>query len=453
MDQNPEDRDDERAVSRRRFLALATGAGLALGAGAALGPSLVDALVNTDGVAAATAAGRTAGRTASRTSARTLVLVALYGGNDGLNTVVPYEDPNYAAARGVMALDPSSVLVLGDGYGLHPALTQMKAVWEAGNLAIVHGVGFGDPNYSHFESMDIWQAGSTDAATTTGWIGRWLDATRAGPLQAVGIGPTLAPALAGARVQGAALLPGPIQLPGTALEHRAYAAMAKTGSHEAALTAEAAQSGSDLLLVDRRLGPILDRTAAADPLHLPDVAAGSRPSASAGALAIANGGGGLSSGNVLATQLSVVANLILAGAPADVYSVELGGFDTHAAQLPTQQTLLGELDTAIPAFLDALDGSPHGDGTVVLVFTEFGRRVAANASEGTDHGWANVALAAGRPVMGGFYGQPPSLANLSEGNTVFTTDFRSLYATVLDRVVGVDPTPILGARYPTIGFV
>jgi len=169
---------------------------------------------------------------------------------------------------------------------------------------------------------------------------------------------------------------------------------------------------------------------------------------SAAALAIANGGGGLSSGNVLATQLSIVANLILAGAATEVYSVELGGFDTHAAQANTQSELLTQLDTGVSAFVDAVGATERGSETVVLVYTEFGRRVSANASAGTDHGWANVVLVAGHPVKGGFYGDPPSLTNLSEGNLVYTTDFRSVYATMFDQVLGVDPKGFLGGTFP-----
>jgi uncharacterized protein (DUF1501 family) len=208
------------------------------------------------------------------------------------------------------------------------------------------------------------------------------------------------------------------------------------------LQLEAAESCGDLLEVDRVLGPILNRDAGS-----------ASAEASAGALAIANGGGQSSSGNVLATQLSVVANLILAEAPSEVYSVQLGGFDTHADQLPTQQTLLGDLDSAVSAFLDSISTTKRGRDTVVLVYTEFGRRLSANASAGTDHGWANVAFVAGHSVKGGFFGDAPSLTNLSEGNMIYTTDFRSLYATVLDQVIGVTPSRFLDGKFPQLAFV
>jgi uncharacterized protein (DUF1501 family) len=427
---------DSSPLSRRKFLALAGGLGLA----AAAGSPVLQGLLNPERAAASSK-----GSNLGSTKARTLVLVTLYGGNDGLNTVVPYQDPNYAAARGPMALDPSTVLALSDGFGLHPSMPGFKKLWDAKELAIVHGVGFANPNYSHFESMDIWQAGSTDPSTSTGWIGRWLDKTKSSPLRAVGIGPTLAPALAGAKVQGAAVPPGPMLLPGSVGERSLFASLAKTDQGEALLLAESARSESDLLLVDKTIGPILDRSVKADPLHLSGSSA-SGSSADQGALAIANGGGGLSSANVLAVQLSAVANLILAGAPTQVYSVELGGFDTHSDQTPTQQTLLSQLDSGVSAFLSAVASNTRGRQTVVMIFTEFGRRVLGNASAGTDHGWANVVFVAGKPVKGGFYGEPPSLTNLSEGNLVYTTDFRSVYASMFDQVIGVDPKPFLSGN-------
>jgi uncharacterized protein (DUF1501 family) len=381
----------------------------------------------------------------------TLVLLTLYGGNDGLNTVIPYENPAYAATRGSLAVDPSTVLPLADGFGLHAGMPGLKKLWDARELAIVHGVGFADPNYSHFESMDIWQSGVPDTPVSTGWLGRWLDGTRSSPLRAIALGPTLPPALSGEKVQGAAIPIGPLVLPGDAIEQSLYAALARAGATGPPLAAQAAASDGVLLQLNERLGPILDKSTTSNPLHLSGAAAAS--AGAPGALAIANGGGGTSAGDVLAVQLSTVANLILAGAGADVYSVELGGFDTHANQAPVQSALLTQVDTAVTAFVDALRGTRRGARTVVLVYTEFGRRVGANASAGTDHGWANVAFVAGPAVKGGFYGEPPSLTKLSQGNTVYTTDFRSLYATMLGGVLGTDPKPFLAGSFPQIDLV
>ena len=137
--------------------------------GAVLGPRAWDDLFS--GTAS------TSGSAMGSTNGSKLVLLTLYGGNDGLNTVIPFQNPAYASARGALAVEPSTVLSLADGFGLHPGMPGFKKLWDTKELAIVHGVGFADPNYSHFESMDIWQAGSTDAATSTGWLGRWLDGT------------------------------------------------------------------------------------------------------------------------------------------------------------------------------------------------------------------------------------------------------------------------------------
>ncbi len=435
---------DRATLSRRRFLALAGGVGAAGAAGAVFGPRTWEALLE-GSAGAAGAMGSTTGRT--------LVLLTLYGGNDGLNTVIPSTDPNYRRYRPTLAIDESSIIPLADGFGLHPSLSGFKKLWDAKQLAIVQGVGFANPNYSHFESMDIWQSGVPDTPVSTGWLGRWLDATKASPLRAVGIGPTLPTALVGEKVQGAAIPAGPLVTPGTPTEDALYEALARPGRGESQLMAETASSNADLLTVHRSLGPILDRTATSNPLHLSSSESGSLAGGNEAALAIANGGGGQSSADVLEVQLSIVANLILAGAQSDVYSVELGGFDTHADQAPTQSALLSQLGTAVPAFLDAIRTNPRGKGTVVLVYTEFGRRVWSNASAGTDHGWANVVFAAGQPVRGGFYGDTPGLSKLSDGNQIFTTDFRSVYATAFESVLGVDPKPFLGGTFRVQPFV
>ena len=196
---------ERRRMHRRAFLGLAGGVG-ALGVlGGVLGPRAWDTLFGDSGEAGAM----------GEAGGANLVVLTLYGGNDGLNTVIPYGDPAYAPARGPLAVAPSSVLPLKDGFGLHAQMPGFKKLWDSKELAIVHGVGFADPNFSHFESMDIWQAGSTDAATSTGWVGRWLDGTRSSPLRAIAVGPTLPPALSGARVQGAAIPVGPLELPGS----------------------------------------------------------------------------------------------------------------------------------------------------------------------------------------------------------------------------------------------
>ena len=339
-------------LGRRAFLGLAGGAGALVALGAALGGPGWSELFG-DGPAR-----RTAAMGVGRGSK--LVLVTLYGGNDGLNTVIPLADSTYTALRGSLAIEPSTALRLTDGYGLHPGMPGFKKLFDVHELAIVHGVGFADPNYSHFESMDIWQSGVPGDPVSTGWIGRWLDGTRSSPLRAISLGPTPPTALSGERVRGAAIAAGPSILPGGPLERALYGVMRSAPTGGSPLEAESAASDAVLLELDRSIGPILARTETSNPLHLAGV--DDQADGDAAELAIANGGGGQASGDVLAVQLSVVANLILAGAGADVYSVELGGFDTHADQAPVQSTLLSQLDTAVTAFVDALRGTERGKG-------------------------------------------------------------------------------------------
>ena len=208
------------------------------------------------------------------------MLLTLYGGNDGLNTVIPYQNPAYAAARGPLAVEASSVLPLADGFGLHAGMPGFKKLWDAKELAIVHGVGFANPNYSHFESMDIWQSGDTDASVSTGWLGRWLDGTKSSPLRAIALGPTLPTSLSGERVQGAAIPIGPLVLPGDPGEQALYAALARAGTSGAPLAVEAATSDAVLLQLNQRLGPILSRSTTANPLHVSDLAGEAQTAAS-----------------------------------------------------------------------------------------------------------------------------------------------------------------------------
>jgi len=185
-----EHEEAQATLSRRRFLSLAAAGVAAGGAASMIGPVLWDQLSRAGAAGSPGNLGSTTGRT--------LVLVTLYGGNDGLNTVIPYKDPSYLSSRGILAVDPSTVLDLGDGFGLHPAMPQFHKLWTDKHLAIVQGVGFANPNYSHFESMDIWQTAQPDDPSGTGWLGRWMDKTGADPLRAVSIGPTVPTLLTGA---------------------------------------------------------------------------------------------------------------------------------------------------------------------------------------------------------------------------------------------------------------
>lgn len=408
-----------RRLTRRGFLAASGVVGAAGIAGGAAWASLASS-TGTREVAQATGAGGT------------LVLVTLYGGNDGLDTVVPAADPAYQKARGTLAVSEHDALALADGLALHPSLVRLKRRYDAGTVAIVRGVGYPKPDHSHFRSMSIWQTGSPQTPVSSGWLGRWLDATASsagnsgGPIQAVGVGATLTPALVGQRRSAAAVPTGTLAVPGGALGasiRALYQPDASAG--QATLLDAVAGVDNDYLTVADHLGPLL--------------------------------GSSTGTGDDLASQLGIVSRLIKAGVPTQAYAVSMGGFDTHAGEEPTHGRLLGEVDTALDTFLTSIAGSPHAQRLVVMIYSEFGRRVVPNASGGTDHGTAGPVILAGPGVRGGMYGEQPSLTKLGtgddDGDLIVTTDFRDVYATVLSDVLGADPGPVLGSGRRSLGFV
>jgi uncharacterized protein (DUF1501 family) len=374
--------------------------------------------------------------------AHVLVLVTLYGGNDGLNTLVPYADPAYRAARPELAYADHDVLHLDSQLGLNPAMKGLKKLWDGHQLAIVRGVGYPKPDHSHFRSMDIWQTASPDRPVPTGWLGRWLDATGDDPLRAVSLDPVLPPLLAGEKAAGAALPVTGLKLPQGPLG-AGFSGLAKPSAGEPPLRARAASAIADLYSVNTHLGPAL--------AHAHDHAT---PTPSAGGTDDATRNNGASAGgqSALAAELDVVAACLEASVPTRVYSVSLGGFDTHADEKGTQSRLLGELDAAITGFFRRIGGTARGKQVVLATYSEFGRRVHANASQGTDHGTAGPVFVVGHPVRGGrFFGQQPSLTDLDNGDLRFHTDFRDVYATLLEDVLGADAGRILGDHQGRVG--
>lgn len=343
-----------------------------------------------------------------------LVIVTLYGGNDGINTLIPYGDDAYHDARPDLAYAPGEVIHLDGRLGLNPAMEGMAQLWSRRQLAIVRGVGYPEPDHSHFRSMDIWQTASPAEPVSTGWIGRWLDATGDDPLRAVNIGPVLPPLAVGEKYTAAAL--------------------SKTQ----------APAGEGLDAIMGALGTD-------DPDDTPAMSAVCKSyraaRTAAGAFEPVRFVG--KEHNPLATQLGVVAAAVRARVPARVYTVQLGGFDTHANERGTQQRLLQTFDEAVTSFLQQV-ADPD---VVVLAYSEFGRRVRANASQGTDHGTAGPVFVAGEPVKGGFYGEEPSLTDLDNGDLKYTIDFRDVYHELMARTVGTDPTPSVGAGRKSLGFL
>ncbi|MGE0760929.1 MAG: DUF1501 domain-containing protein [Pirellulaceae bacterium] len=361
-----------------------------------------------------------------------LVVIQLTGGNDGLNTIVPFRHDAYRRARPKLAIPADQVLKIDGELGFHPAARGLADLLEAGQLAVVQGVGYPEPNRSHFESMDIWHTcqRKTGSARTTGWLGRYLDATQhLAPSDSPGlhVGPEKQPlALAAANVSTPSLAsPDRFRLQGDGNE-RLQAAIrdlaGTTASPGDELLGFVRSTTTSALSASERIAAVLRD--AASPVAYPD--------------------------NELARKLKLVAQLIAAGLKTRVYYVELDGFDTHSQQPAAHAALLQQFSGAMKAFLE--DIAQHGEARRVLAmaFSEFGRRVAENASEGTDHGAAAPMFLAGAPARGGLLTPHPSLDDLTDGDLRFQTDFRQVYASVLTGWLGWPSADILGGVFEPV---
>jgi uncharacterized protein (DUF1501 family) len=288
--------------------------------------------------------------------------------------------------------------------------------------------------------MDVWQSGSPGHPEHTGWIGRWLDATGADPLRAVSVGSVPPPLMAGETCAGAAVPLGPLSVP-TGTIGSGVAALSEESPGEPAMQAAAARGVADLLRLQSALQPVTGNAGEPDDSGPAEDETKASGWSSGGTRGAEPPVGGASAGGqgALGQQLSIVRRCIEARTPTRDYAVSLGGFDTHADEKGTQSRLLSELDAALTGFLDSVEGRP----VVVAVYSEFGRRVEANASQGTDHGTAGTMLIAGSPVRGGLYGEQPSLTKLRDGDLAVTTDFRSVYASLLEDVLGTDAESVL----------
>jgi uncharacterized protein (DUF1501 family) len=353
-----------------------------------------------------------------------LVVVTLYGGNDGLNTVVPATDPMYRSLRPGIAYSENEVLPLADGLFLNGSMTGMHSLWNKNQVAIVRGVGYPNSDRSHFTSMAIWQSGILGAAKT-GWLGRWVETQPQDPLLAISLGSVLPPLLAGTKRSGSVLPLGGLKVPSGSLASDCMK-LSIESKNDNLLQSMAAQSMRDLFAVSGDITPILKAPAPAAP-DLPTAIGG-------------NAGGDTN----LTQQLDIVAKLVSAGAPTRVWSVSLGGFDTHANEKGAQSILLGVVSQGISKFMSQMRATNRGNDVVVLVYSEFGRRVKANASEGTDHGTSGPVFVLGSRIKGGLYGEQPSLSNLKNDDLAVTTDFRDIYASLLEKVLGTPAERILG---------
>jgi uncharacterized protein (DUF1501 family) len=298
-------------------------------------------------------------------------------------------------------------------------MTGFKSLWDSKQLAIVRGVGYPNPDRSHFSSMAIWQSASR-TPIKTGWIGRWIETQPENPFLAISLGSTMPALFQGDKRSGTVLPLSGLVTP-TGMLAKDYAKTSKKTKLDGQLSASAARSVRDLFTVAEIVSPILKNPAppAAD---LPTVIGG-------------NAGGESN----LGAQLDVAAKLIAAGVPTRVWSVSLGGFDTHANELSAQSLLLGSVSNSISKFMSQMRTIGRSRDVTIMVYSEFGRRVSANASNGTDHGTSGPVFIIGERVVGGFHGEQPPLNRLKDGDLAVTTDFRSVYGSVLE---GVLHTPV-----------
>lgn len=367
---------------------------------------------------------------------RILVVVQLSGGNDGLNTVIPYADEAYAKNRVALRIGADQALKVDDRLAFHPALSGFSKLLEESRLAIVQGIGYPNPDRSHFRSMDIWHTAKPEVEDTSdGWLGRSLDRPERGAgrdVPALHLGPQKLPL---ALLSRGTPVPSIESLESFRLQN-ANGALPLATLRQLA-DAPRGEKPSELLDFIRR--GTLNAYVSSEQVQqaLADDKAASPYPASA-----------------LAQRLRSVAQLIDAGLATQIYYVELDGFDTHAKQLDAHAALLGELSGAVEAFVHDLAARGHLDRVAVLSFSEFGRRVAENASQGTDHGAAAPLFLAGGKIVSGVLGAHPSLTDLDqEGDMKFHTDFRRVYATLLDRWLNIPSEQVLGKRFEPLNIV
>lgn len=369
-------------------------------------------------------------------SDRILVLVQLAGGNDGLNTLIPFQDGAYHDARPTLRQD-TGVLPVSATLGLHPNLKFLKQSFDQGKLAIVQGVGYPNPNLSHFASMAVWESASISGGIGDGWLGRYL-----AYLDQVGESPNHA--LEG--VSAGTLVPPELRssAPVVTLQSLKAFKLQPVNEHGTIVDAENPLMkfyGALKASAPAPYGALLDTTlqealSASHALQATDATYQSKATYPAQ--------------SPIASSLKLVAETIVSGQGVRVAHVTLGGFDNHAREKPVHDRLLNDLDQALSAFVQDLQGHGVGDRVLVMTWSEFGRRVKENGSAGTDHGTAAPMFLLGASVAGGLYGETPSLANLDNGNLKFTTDFRSVYATVLQDYLKAPASDLLGGTFNTL---
>ena len=389
------------------------------------------------GVASANALSVEGSHVARAAGDRTLIVVQMAGGNDGLSTVIPLTDSLYPKMRPTLAIPDTQALPLDGRLGLHPNLAPLKNLWDQGHLAIVEGVGYPNQSLSHFQAMDIWQTLDLNGTGSEGWLGKlvsgWVDKD-GHPFKALDVGVQTAQALSSINaqvptlesIQSYRIAPDPIDTDNGNARLQAlmklYNSYPRTAPYAALLdtTALSAQEGS------RQLHEVQMRYQSTVTYPPGSFAAG----------------------------LKILAEAIVQDLGLRVGYVTLGGFDTHANQKVMHDVLMKTLAESLFAFYTDLVQHSKADNVVVMTWSEFGRRVEENGSQGTDHGTAAPLFMLGNSINKGIFGEPPSLSNLDQnGNLKYTIDFRSVYATVLDRWLGASSKDVLGSSFSSQNFL
>lgn len=371
-----------------------------------------------------------ADKTGASQSGRILVVVELTGGNDGLNTVIPYQSGLYRDMRRVIGIDGEQVLKLNDQLALHPTMGRMRDLFKAGRLSIIQGVGYPNPNRSHFRSMEIWQTANPERIEYYGWLGKFLDDEGhwKAPLSAVSMGLDLPLALVGPRtdtpalesIEGYGLLTAGDDRQKALELYRALHAPAGSGSPA---VAKIRSSSLEALESSERLKQRVKPSKAEYP------------------------------NNRLAQSLKEIARILSGDVGTVVAYARLGGFDTHAGQPAAHNRLLASLSDSIGAFWDDITARGLADRTMLFTFSEFGRRVRENGGQGTDHGTAGPMFVLGSRLKGSIHGDIPDLRNLDGGDLKHQIDFRSVYATLLEDWLEADAEAALGGKFGKVGFI
>ncbi|MEO8615809.1 MAG: DUF1501 domain-containing protein [Luteolibacter sp.] len=385
-----------------------------------------------------------------------LVVLQLAGGNDGLNTLVPFGDDAYHQARPRLAKKEKEIIRLSDHVGLNSSMPFLGSMFKEGNLGIVQGVGYPNPNRSHFVSTSIWETADTTNHSATGWLGRYFDNACPGADPTVGISfNKTQPEAFGAEKNPGVCLSSPELyrwIYGGGEKAQAEEFFADLNKPDDDDHDEPNNGGSIAMPAGGKVGGISGEGNLA---FLERVALDARVSSKTILeLASKHRTSVQYEGTPLARNLNLVARMIAGGMPTRVYYVSHGGFDTHNQQVNSHDRLLAQMDSALKSFFADLKDQRNDKRVVLMTFSEFGRRVSENASAGTDHGKASCLFVAGPSIKGGLHSTHPSLTDLSEGDIKHTVDFRSVYGTVLDDwLKAPSMKPILGAIYPKLSLI